>query len=71
MIGIDIKLAAQEKKKKGREGVLESKWKTKENRYGNTTIRENYNPLDYFSKAFVRQAKKKNSQPPRCTAEPP
>ena len=30
MIGIDIKLAAQEKKKKGREGVLESKWKTKE-----------------------------------------
>ena len=34
------------------------------NRYGNTTtVKENYNPLDYFSKAFVRQLKKEKQKP--------
>ena len=33
------------------------------NRYGNTTIRENYNPLDYFRKAFILQLKKEEQKP--------
>ena len=32
--------------------------------YGNTiTVKENYNPLDYFNKAFLRQAKKEEQKP--------
>ena len=45
--------------------VQNRKMENSGHRYGTTTtVRENYNPLDYFNQAFLRQAKKEEQKQP-------